>query len=92
MISRLGSSMRVKDEDWAAENCMMTAVRAKFQQHHELSAYLKSTAPKMLVHANAHDQTWGNGLAISDRNALNTGSYKGTNNLGVLLMKIRDEL
>ena len=80
----------MKDEDWAASNSMAIAVKAKFQQNRTRMDYLKSTAPKMLVHANAHDQVWANGLAITDKNTLNPVNYKGNNELGKLLMDIRN--
>ena len=87
---RLGGSLKIKDDDWASFACMDRAVRAKFDQNPELLTYLKSTAPLKLVHANAHDVNWANGLAINDANALKETKWKGQNQLGQILMAIRD--
>ena len=70
---------------------MDQAVRAKFQNNPELLAYLKSTIPLTLVHANAHDKIWANGLAINDPDTLNPAKWKGKNQLGDILMAIRNE-
>ncbi|MCP3931720.1 MAG: NADAR family protein [Bacteroidetes bacterium] len=86
----LGSSMKIDDRDWESSACMEKITRAKFNQNAELMDYLKSTTPMMLVHANAHDAQWGNGLAINDTDVLNPAKYKGKNILGDILMKIRD--
>ncbi len=86
----LGSSMNIKDNDWESHACMERITRAKFNQNPELMSYLKSTAPLQLVHANAHDIHWGNGLAINDPDVLNPSKYKGKNLLGDILMQIRD--
>ncbi len=87
---RLGGSMNLKDAEWQSKVTMEQAVKAKFQQNQKLMDYLKSTVPMMLVHANAHDNEWGIGLSINNKEVLNPTKYTGKNILGDILMKIRD--
>ena len=68
--------------DWEAIKCeiMLDVLRAKFQDH-RLRAQLVATAPKQLVEANSWgDRFWG----------VSRGT--GFNVLGLLLMKVRDEI
>ena len=68
--------------DWEAIKCeiMLDVLRAKFQDHC-LRAQLVATAPKQLVEANSWgDRFWG----------VSRGT--GFNVLGILLMKVRDEI
>ena len=88
---RLGGSLQLKPEDWNSFARMDLAVRAKFAQNKDMMDYLKSTAPKKLVEANAHDSTWACGLSISDPDILNPAKWKGDNQLGNILMTLRDE-
>ena len=72
-------------EDWddVKVNLMEEIVRAKFTQNSELAEKLISTGHALLLEGNGwHDTFWG----IDDK----TG--EGENNLGKILMKIRDEL
>ncbi len=89
---RLGGKLQIKDDTWNSRKVMKTAVRAKFHQNPDLKGYLKNTAPMTLVHANAYDQHWANGLAITSKDVLNASKYSGLNILGDILMEIRDEL
>jgi ribA/ribD-fused uncharacterized protein len=77
--------------DWAAikRGVMMGALRAKFTQHEGPRRMLLSTAgdaaagvpPARLVEASPNDTFWGQGFAGG-----------GRNQLGALLMELRDEL
>ena len=72
-------------EDWddVKVSIMEEIVRAKFTQNPELAELLISTGDALLLEGNGwHDTYWG----IDDK----TG--EGENNLGKILMKIRDEL
>ena len=60
---------------------MLCALRAKFSQHDHLRQLLVSTGSSVLVEHTADDRYWGDGLDGS-----------GLNQLGVLLMLVRDEL
>lgn len=60
---------------------MLDALRAKFGQHPELRALLLATGSAELVEHTAIDTYWADG-----------GDGSGKNMLGVLLMRVRDEL
>ena len=62
---------------------MEEIVRAKFTQHPELAAKLLATGDKVLVEGNHWGDTcWG----------VDTRTGQGENHLGIILMKIREEL
>lgn len=61
------------------------AVKAKFSQHANLKKLLLDTGDRVLVENAAPDTYWG--IGINSR----TGQA-GYNNLGIILMKVRDEL
>ena len=60
---------------------MLTALRAKFSQHFYLREKLLSTGDRMLVEHTTNDTYWGDG-----------GDGSGLNQLGCLLMQVREEL
>jgi N-glycosidase YbiA len=62
-------------------NVMTTAVRAKFTQHNELTQLLISTGGKKIIEHTENDDFWGDG-----------GNGKGKNMLGIILMRIREEI
>ena len=69
--------------DWETvrDEVMMQALRAKFTQHPALKALLQGTGDAILVEHTRNDFYWGDG-----------GNGKGKNMLGVLLMRLREEL
>ena len=72
--------MRVDWEDVKA-GVMEKALRAKFTSYPDLKEHLMSTYPHPLVQMKPSDGYWGSGRA-----------GEGLNMLGILLMKIRQEL
>ena len=84
IAKKLGSSRTHKLRgDWEEkkEEIMLTALRAKFTQHHELKQLLLSTDDKTLVEHTINDRYWADG-----------GDGTGLNRLGHCLMIVRDEL
>ena len=69
--------------DWEMikDQVMYIAVKAKFTQHIELSNLLISTGNTYIVEHTQNDSYWADG-----------GDGSGKNMLGIILMKIRDEL
>lgn len=69
--------------DWEGRkvNVMYEALKAKFQQHPDLREMLKLTGSSRLILHTATDKFWGDG-----------GDGNGDNQLGRLLMKLRDEI
>lgn len=69
--------------DWeqVKEEVMAEALRAKFTQHANLRSLLLATRDSPLVEHTTNDAYWADG-----------GDGHGLNRLGILLMRLRDEL
>lgn len=67
-------------KDWFAvrDEVMRTALSAKFAQHRDLRALLRSTGDAWLIEHTERDAYWGDG-----------GDGSGVNRLGLLLMEVR---
>ena len=79
---KMGSKVLLRsDWDKVKINIMVQACRAKFTQNEALKKLLLSTGIKELREHTARDKFWGDG-----------GNGKGRNELGKVLMKIREEL
>jgi len=78
LAKRVGRQIRLR-EDWEEikEDVMYRALKAKFTQNSTLKMILLSTGSTILKERSPDDVYWG---------------YKGKNRLGILLMKLRDEL
>ena len=84
LAARLGRDRKRKlRRDWEAVkvSIMREALDAKFRQHPELAALLLGTGDALLVEHTENDDYWGDG-----------GDGSGRNELGRLLMALRDEL
>lgn len=81
--ARLGRNLPGLRDDWdhVKEDIMYAALRAKFTQHRRLARRLLATGSARLVEHTDRDVYWGDG-----------GDGSGRNRLGVLLMRIREEL
>lgn len=69
--------------DWESVKVqvMTEAVRAKFSQHDDLRALLLATGDAKLIEHTANDGYWGDG-----------GDGSGKNMLGIVLMRVREQL
>ena len=69
--------------DWeeVKDEITMTALRAKFTQHEKLKMVLLSTKDNLIIEHTKKDNYWAD-----------AGDGTGKNMLGILLMKLRDEL
>lgn len=69
---------------------------AKFTQNHDLLQKLGETAGTELVEASPYDTIWGIGISCTPFNIseglLDRKNWKGTNWLGEVLTKLRDDL
>jgi len=84
IAARLGRDRKKKlRRDWesAKVEVMTKAVRAKFTQHEELRVILLGTGEAKLVEHTENDNYWGDG-----------GDGSGRNMLGIVLMRVREEL
>jgi ribA/ribD-fused uncharacterized protein len=80
-------------EKWDVDrlDIMKRAVRAKFVQHPELQKQLIETGTKQIGDADARDLYWGIGTSENTEKSKNPEKWKGQNQLGKLLMLLRDE-
>jgi ribA/ribD-fused uncharacterized protein len=91
----LGRTVSSFDEGkWnkAARDIVFIGNMAKFSQNEDLKEKLLATDKKTLVEASPYDRVWGIGLAADDPNATRPGNWRGTNWLGEVLMRVRNEL
>lgn len=65
---------------------------AKFTQNPGLRDILLKTEDRLLVEGSPTDQVWGVGLSCSDGNIQNPKNWKGTNWLGEVLTRVRDDI
>jgi hypothetical protein len=90
-----GRSVRGFDEQaWAAArfDLVVAGNLVKFRSNPELSAFLATTWPRVLVEASPRDRIWGIGMTASHRDAQRPSRWRGTNLLGFALMNVRDRL
>jgi ribA/ribD-fused uncharacterized protein len=66
--------------------------RAKFTQNEDLLAALLATRGTTLVEASPDDRIWGVGLAEEDPRIRNRKTWRGTNWLGEILTRLREEI
>lgn len=80
---QLGRSLPGKRNDWSSIklDCMYQLLKAKVEQHEEVKSKLFASGNEEVVEQNPNDDFWGSG---PDGN--------GQNQMGKILMKIRDEL
>ena len=65
---------------------------AKFSQNVKLKAQLFATGEATLAEASPYDKKWGIGLPASDPRSRDSTEWLGTNWLGEVLMRVREEL
>lgn len=85
---KLGRNVLLRD-DWeeVKDEVMYNICYAKFTQDEDLKAKLLATGTRELVEGNYHgDRCWG--MTFSK----NTNSWVGENRLGIVLMKLRENL
>ena len=78
--------------DAKASTVLLAGLRSKFHQNTNLQRKLLDTQQKHLAEASKNDKVWGIGMAITDPNAFDREKWQGKNQLGNLLMKVRDEI
>src|SRR5262249_17434634 len=84
LAANMGRSRKLplrRDWEVVKDQGMLEALRAKFMQHDELRAVLLGTGDAALVEHTVNDSYWGDG-----------GDGSGSNRLGQLLMRVREEL
>lgn len=62
----------------------------QFSQNPDLKRKLLKTHPKLMVEASPSDLVWGIGLARDDPLAWDQKNWRGKNQLGYIMTKVRD--
>ncbi len=91
----LGRQVRgFEAEKWNADckDIMVEILKSKFRQDVYSNQLLMETGDKIIVEASPTDRIWGIGLDEHDPRALDQSQWLGTNWLGEVLMRVRDEL
>lgn len=78
--------------DAVARDVVYKGCYAKFSQNPDLKKILLATEGTTLVEASPVDQIWGIGLAEDDPRAWDRSKWLGTNWLGEVLGRVREEL
>ena len=83
-----------KKEIWdkKKENIVYNGNYAKFNQNEKLKKKLLNTRFKLLAEANPNDLIWGIGLSEFEAKKRYKTEWRGSNLLGIILMKVRDNL
>ncbi len=91
----IGEKIGINPVDWRADRrqVMYEGYKAKFMQNPVLNQFLINTGERTLVEASKHDKYWGSGLGLRDlRSQPDTTNWPGDNNLGLILMRIHQDL
>lgn len=78
--------------DSLAYTIVKRGVKAKFAQNEDLLKILLSTGESVLMECSANDTIWGIGVGINSDDIYNPSAWSGKNQLGRILMSVRDEL
>jgi len=92
---KLGRNVKNFDADrWneVVDDIVFKANYAKFTQNLELKVKLLASGGKMYVECSPYDCIWGNGMNITDTLNTSIENWKGTNRLGLAIMKVRNTL
>lgn len=91
----LGRQVRRFDSNkWnsVCKDIMIPGLVSKFMQDSYCLQTLLETEDAIIAEASPTDRIWGIGLAENDPKALNPSNWQGTNWLGEVLMRTRDEI
>ena len=94
-INYFGKQIKNIDQNiWreSAEAIMYEGVKAKFAQNDNLKSLLLETGNATLAEASPYDKFWGIGISMTDEKKYTESNWTGTNKLGRILMKCREEL
>ncbi|MCG7384480.1 NADAR family protein [Paenibacillus sp. ACRRY] len=92
---KLGRQVAGFDQKIWEANCKRIVYegnQAKFTQNEDLLAALLATRGTTLVEASPDDRIWGVGLAEEDPRIRHRRTWRGTNWLGEILTRLRDEI
>lgn len=91
----LGRQVRGYDDAVWMANCqeiMVPGLVSKFTQDSYSLQCLLDTVDSTIVEASPYDKIWGIGMKGDDPRATDPTKWEGQNLLGIVLMKVRDEI
>ena len=91
---RIGENLKnINMAEWSRkkDDIMMDLLKSKFTPNSEPARALLATGNRILGEAGL-DTAYGTGVPITRKNALDQSAWTGHNNLGKMLMKIREQL
>jgi ribA/ribD-fused uncharacterized protein len=91
-LGRLVPNYKEDVWDTVREEFMFQACLAKFSQNEGCKSCLLGTGDRILVEASPTDKIWGIGLDENNPEIYITERWQGRNLLGIVLMRVRDEL
>ena len=86
----IGRNIKLNDEDRL--EVMRTGLLAKVHQNPRVKEALRQTGKKLIAEASPVDLFWGTGCGLHSQDLAKKNMWKGQNQMGLLWMKIRDEL
>lgn len=78
--------------DCCARELVYRGNMAKFSQNTDLKQYLLDTGNRYIVEGSKYDSVWGVKLAWNDLAIEDSSNWRGTNWLGEVLMRVRENL
>ena len=78
--------------DAVSRDTVYRANHAKFTQAHDLENVIRNTGEAILVEASPTDKIWGIGIAEGNPLCNDPANWRGTNWLGEVLTKVRDDI
>lgn len=94
ICKNLGDSLKCDDQTTLQQKSlewMLSGLIAKFSQNEVLKEKLLNTGEITLAESST-DKFWSTGLRLDDNNAMRPSEWKGSNNMGKLLMRVRETL
>lgn len=91
-IGRLVRNFEINKWNANARNIVYRGNYAKFSQNEKLRQWLLDTGDSILAEAAQYDKVWGIGLDEKNELILDENEWQGTNWLGEVLMKVREDI
>jgi len=91
-LGRAVKKFNVKTWEKRCKQIVYDGCKAKFTQNEEILRELLNTEGTTLVEASPWDTIWGIGLPEDDPKAQNRNTWQGTNWLGEVLTRLREDL